>query len=96
MKIMAFDEFADKKKKLERIRGRIIGKKGKSREIIENLTETHVSVYGKTVSIIGIAENVTMARNAVEMFLEGAAHSAVYRRLEQFRRNLKEHKLSYI
>lgn len=96
IEILSLDEFADKKKKLERIRGRIIGKKGKSREIIENLTETHVSVYGKTVSIIGLAENVTMARNAVEMFLEGAAHSAVYRRLEQFRRNLKEHKLSYI
>jgi len=96
IEIITLDDFADKKKKLERVRGRIIGKKGKSREVIETLTDTYISVFGKTVSIIGIAENVTMARNAVEMFLEGAAHSAVYRRLEKFRRVLNENRMAQI
>lgn len=96
IEVISLDEFSDKKKKLERVRGRIIGKKGKSREVVETLTETHISVYGKTVSIIGLAENVTMARNAVEMFLEGATHSAVYRRLEKFRRNMNEQRMTQI
>jgi ribosomal RNA assembly protein len=90
MELLSLEDFADKKKQLERVRGRVIGKKGKSRETIENLTETSVSVYGKTISIIGLTENVTMARSAIEMLLEGATHSAVYRRLEKYRRTLKQ------
>ena len=31
IEVISLDEFADKKKKLERVRGRVIGKKGKSR-----------------------------------------------------------------
>jgi len=90
MEILSLDDFANKKKHLDRVRGRVIGKKGKSREIIEHLTECNVSVYGKTVSIIGLAENVAVARNAVDMLLGGATHSSVYRRLENYRRSVKQ------
>ncbi|MFC2135776.1 pre-rRNA-processing protein PNO1 [Bacteroidota bacterium] len=90
MEVISLEDFSDKKKQLERVRGRIIGTKGKSRELIEKLTETQVSVYGKTVAIIGLAENVVMARNGIDMILDGATHSAVYRRLEKYRRNLKQ------
>jgi len=89
IEIVSLSEFADKKKQLERVRGRVIGRKGKSREVIENLTETNISVYGKTISIIGLAENVTAARNAVELLLDGATHSAIYRKLESYRRKVK-------
>jgi len=94
MEVLSLNEFSDKKKQLERVRGRVIGKKGKSREIMESLTETYISVYGKTVSIIGLAENVTMTRNAVEMLLEGATHTAVYRKLEKYRRKLKQQRMT--
>src|SRR5208337_3076372 len=40
---------------LDRIRGRVIGLKGKSRRVIEELTQCHLSVYGRTVAIIGEA-----------------------------------------
>lgn len=90
MEVLRLDDFADKKKQLDRVRGRVIGKKGKSRETIEKLTETSISVYGKTISIIGLSENVVMARNAIEMLLEGATHSSVYRRLEKYRQTLKQ------
>lgn len=93
LEMLPLNEFADKKKHLERVRGRVIGKRGKSREIIETLTETSISVYGKTISIIGLAENVTLARNAIEMLLEGATHSGVYRRLEKQRRKQKEDRM---
>jgi ribosomal RNA assembly protein len=37
----------------ERVKGRIIGREGKSRSLLEGLTECHVSVYGGTVALPG-------------------------------------------
>src|SRR3989338_7770378 len=49
-----------------RLKGRVIGKEGKSRRIIEEMTETFIAVYGKTISIIGEVQNVITAKKAVE------------------------------
>lgn len=77
-------------KDLERIRGRIIGSGGKTRDFFENLTNTNISVYGKTVSLIGYPEQNTVARKGIDMLLEGAAHGPVYKFLEKKRRELKQ------
>lgn len=77
------------KNKLERIKGRVIGADGKTRRTIEMLTETDISIYGKTIGMIGLAENVNLARKAVEQLLEGSQHSGVYRWLERKRKDLK-------
>ena len=74
---------------LERMRGRIIGEKGKTRRIIEESLKVFVSVYGKTVSIIGSPEAVSLARQAIEMLLRGAQHSTVYRFLERKSKELR-------
>ena len=76
-------------KHLERIKGRIIGKEGVMRRNIEDLLNVHVSIYGKTVAIIGDAESVAIAREAIMMLIEGAQHSTVMRFLERKRRELK-------
>jgi len=76
-------------KHLERIKGRIIGKEGVMRRNIEDLLNVHVSIYGKTVAIIGDAESVAIAREAIMMLVEGAQHSTVMRFLERKRRELK-------
>ncbi|MFC1769090.1 KH domain-containing protein [Nanoarchaeota archaeon] len=78
------------KNSLVRIKGRIIGKEGKARAVIEELTETYITVYGKTIGIIGLAENATMARRAVESLISGSKHANVYKWLEKKRRDLKE------
>lgn len=75
---------------LERMRGRIIGEKGKARKALEENLEVYVSVYGKTVSIIGSLPSVKAAREAVEMLLQGAQHSTFYRFIERMRKKLKE------
>jgi ribosomal RNA assembly protein len=72
-----------------RIKGRIIGKEGKTRRLIEELAECYVSVYGKTVSIIGNADWVSLAKHAIEMLIEGSTHSSVYSWLEKKRKELK-------
>jgi len=77
--IIQIQDFTGKnKKKIIRIRARIIGTRGKCRKIIEHLTNTEISIFGKTVSIIGEAENVAIARKAVEDILAGAPHAPVY------------------
>lgn len=81
--LINIEDYIGKNKALDRIRGVIIGKEGKTRRVIEKLTGVHLSVYGKTVAIIGKAEFVTIAHQAIEMFLTGAKHSTVYGFLER-------------
>lgn len=70
---------------MERVKGRVIGEKGKSRKTIEELSEAYISVYGKTISLIGSYDAVDVAREAVLMLIEGARHATVYRFLEKSR-----------
>ena len=75
---------------IRRIKGRIIGMEGKTRRTIEELTDTHISIYGHTVGIIGNIENVQVAREAVQMLIEGRQHATVYGFLHRKRRELKK------
>jgi len=77
------------KKALTRQKGRIIGKDGKTRELIINMAEVSMAVYGKTVSVIGELENVMIAKEAVEMILNGSRHKSVYSFLESKRQEMK-------
>lgn len=70
-------------KELRRIKARIIGVEGKCWRNIERLTDTRISVYGKTVAIIGTYENVEKARQAIEKLIEGFTHASVYAFLEK-------------
>jgi len=74
---------------LDRIRGRVIGLRGKSRRVIEELTRCYVSVYGRTVSIIGEAEEVQLAAEAVRTLASGSQHRTVYNTLQKARTKRK-------
>jgi len=75
---------------IKRVKGRIIGMNGKTRMIIEELTDTNIAVYGHTVGIIGTLEQVQVAREAIEMLIKGSMHATVYRFLHRKRRQLKK------
>ena len=77
------------KKALARHKGRIIGKNGKTRELITELAEVDMAVYGKTVSLIGEMDNVLVAKEAIEMILNGSRHKSVYAFLENKKETLK-------
>jgi ribosomal RNA assembly protein len=75
---------------IKRIKGRIIGMNGKTRRTIEELTDTNVTVYGHTISMIGTFEQVEAARSAIQMLIDGSQHHTVYRFLQRKRRELKK------
>ena len=59
------------------------------------MTATEISVYGKTVGIIGTVEQVKIAREAIEMIIKGVSHESVFSFLEKKRRELKQDMISY-
>jgi ribosomal RNA assembly protein len=64
---IGLNEYTGKSKNtLLRLKGRVIGKEGRTKKLIEELSESYISVYGKTVGIIGTAESASMAKRAVE------------------------------
>lgn len=81
--VMDLSKMMGTKGDMARIKGRIIGKEGKSREIIERLSGSKVSVYGKTVSLLGYPEQIRTARAAIEMLVDGVPHGNVYGFLEK-------------
>ena len=88
--VVDLSEYVGKSKDaLLRLKGRVIGKEGKSRKLIEELAECNISVFGKTISIIGMPESAANARQAVESLLRGSTHANVYKWLEKRRRDIK-------
>lgn len=84
LEIINLTEFLGKHHKaIQSKKGRIIGKEGSIREKIEQDTHTFISVYGKTVGIIGKADNVEKAIEAVTMLVKGAEHATVLNYLRQ-------------
>ncbi len=84
------DYVGDSKNAIARVRGRIIGKNGRSRALIEELTNTMISVYGDTVAVIGNVENLGVAREAVMKLVNGSFHKTVWNFLYAYRRKMKK------
>ena len=92
--VMDLREFAGKSSSnVERIKGRIIGEGGRARRNMENLSGTLISVYGKTVSIIGDAKKLKLAVDAISSISNGSIHGVVYTKLENANRKEKQEKM---
>jgi ribosomal RNA assembly protein len=78
---------------IKRVKGRVIGANGKTRKLIEELTNANMVVYGHTIGFIGTFEQVDIARNATEMLINGSQHHTVYKYLQRKRSELKKQRL---
>jgi len=78
-----------------RLKGRLIGEDGRTRELMEELTGASVAIYGSTLAIIGGPKQVAAVREAAEMLLDGAPHGSVYSFLERKRNELKHKGMEY-
>ena len=93
--IIDLSRFADTPQKLDRLRGRIIGKDGRAREQIENMTEVDISVFGHTVAMIGYPEQMKISRAAIDMLVEGVPHENVFAFLDRKKKEAKQDMLGY-
>ncbi len=90
LKVVDLRDFVGKSpNRVREMRGRLIGTRGKTRRIIEELSGAALSIYGTTVSLIGDPVEMDAASRAVEMILQGSEHAVVYRFLERMRREMK-------
>ena len=90
LEVVDIREYVGKKPAhIARMRARVIGTKGKTRRLFEELTGVYMSVYGNTVALIGDTLQLDIARRALDMLLSGSEHSAVYRFLEGKRAEIK-------
>ncbi|MBN2517314.1 MAG: RNA-processing protein, partial [Candidatus Altiarchaeota archaeon] len=81
--VISLDEmFHGNENDIKRVKARVIGEGGKARRIMETLSNTKISVYGKTVSVIGGEEDVGVVEDALKMLISGARHATVYRFME--------------
>ncbi|MFH1308372.1 MAG: KH domain-containing protein [archaeon] len=68
---------------LAEVRARIIGRKGKTKQIIEDLSNCYISLHENTVSIIGNTEDIGRATQAITKLIQGSKQSSVYGFLEK-------------
>ena len=91
--IIDLREFAGKSPdQIERVKGRIIGEGGTARLNIENLTNALITVYGRTVAIIGEPNQLRLAVDAISSLSAGSMHGPVYSKLESAKRREKVEK----
>lgn len=76
LETIELNQFNDNRIKI--IKSRLIGTNGKAWRMIENFSGCSLSIYGKTVSLIGNYEQSNIAREAIQMIIRGSKHSKVY------------------
>lgn len=87
LEIIKVSDYAHTDNSIRRLKGRVIGRDGRIKKKIEDTTKVYLSIYGKTIGIIGEGMNVAVARKAVMKLLEGKEHSTA---LEFLNRKIRE------
>jgi ribosomal RNA assembly protein len=70
-------------KDYERVRGRIIGKDGKTLKVLSDLSSCAIQLKGNEVGIIGPSNNIRAVEHAITSLIKGAKQANVYRYLEK-------------
>ena len=89
-KLIDLRDYADSPKAVHRIVGRVIGEKGRTKEIIREEVGADVAVWGHTVGVISKLETLDYAMTAIFRIIEGSPHANVYAYLEKCRRRIKQ------
>lgn len=67
---------------IRRLKSRIIGREGKTKRVLEELTDSKISIYGHTISIISDIARINILKKSIDMLLTGSKHATVYRFVE--------------
>lgn len=69
----------------KRMKGRVIGEKGKIKKEIENATDSSICIYGHTIAVIAPDDTMEFAKEAIFKILDGAPHTTVLNYLRAVR-----------
>lgn len=72
--------------RIKTIIARLIGEKGRTKEIIAEMTGCDIAIHDYNISIIGDTEDVELAAHAVRSLIQGSPHASVYAYLERNRK----------
>jgi len=78
-------EFTNRKI-LKDVRARVIGREGKTKRTIEDLTDSTIIVKDNTIGIIGYANTMENTLTALRNLIRGSKEANVYRFLEEMNR----------
>tara|TARA_B100000686_G_scaffold8259_2_gene8306 strand:- start:7099 stop:7827 length:729 start_codon:yes stop_codon:yes gene_type:complete len=72
-----------------RMRSRLIGRNGRIRSLIEEISNCEMAIHGSTVLVIGDRDGIALAGPAIEGILRGSEHSTILHGLEQDRKRMR-------
>ncbi len=79
-----------RKKNLKEVRGRIIGKDGKTLRVLENLSEAEIIVKDNQIGVIGYASSINYIETALHNLIRGTKQANIYKYLERTNKRKKE------
>lgn len=91
--VISLKDHATSDKAITRLKGRVIGENGRIKGQIEDATDSFISVYGSTISIISRIDSMEYAKEAIGMILDGARHKSVLAYLAKIKREILESRL---
>ncbi len=81
-------------KQITRVKGRIIGEKGKMKTEIQIATESVISVYGYTVGVISRIDTMEFALEAIRRIINGSELTKIYDYLAVSKREILKNRLT--
>lgn len=91
--IIPLKEHASSDKAIARLKGRVIGEKGRIKAQIEAATDSILSIYGSTIAVISRIDTMEYAKEAIGMLIDGARHTSVLKYLSRVKREIMEARL---
>lgn len=80
-----------RRKNLEDVRGRIIGRQGKTKKIIEDISGVYLELNNNEVGLIGPTEDIEQETAALTNLIKGTKQANVYQKLEKINAEKKRH-----
>ncbi|MEI8364304.1 MAG: KH domain-containing protein [archaeon] len=77
------DYVSDSRDRHEQIKGRVIGREGRVKQMIEKKNSCFLSIYGKTVAIIAPVDRIEDTREVIEKILSGSKHTTIFKMLKR-------------
>ena len=84
-----YDYVGKKETQVRRLKSRVIGKEGKTRKVLEELTGSKISIYGHTISIVSDMLKMNILKKAIDMLITGSKQATVYRFVETQMKELR-------